>query len=490
MNDRELRRSGFWPAAALTLAAACASGGALAQDLPVLKMVVPMGPQGVASTEAQAEVEAHINALIGPKIGAHVDLVQVPLADFNQRMTLMHSSREAYDIAMTAPWTNNFFTNVAQGNLMALDEYLDEVPELAAAVPAEVLSVGTLRGQLYGVPVQQLFPKSFGFNVKTELVEKYDIDLDAINGWADLTPVLERVVKGEGPGFYAFGGRIQGMPELWGYEPIVAGTANYAVVRMDDPTHTVVNLYDTEEYREVMRLRRAWHDAGLTDPNPMNREQVRAALAAGTHGFYVDASQDRPSDRVLGGAPASPKRFAPLVLTTPSMNASMMSVSADSANPVEALRLIALLHSDAQVFNAFAYGIEGRNWQFKADGSGLVEKVEGTGYWPDINWVWGKSWLALPQREIDLTAGEEAQATNAAATRSPLLGFSFDVAPVEQEVIALAAVVANFEAVESGRVADVDAYIDEQIAALEAAGLARVQEEIARQIAEWSAQQK
>ncbi|MNL19289.1 hypothetical protein D3C87_1404820 [compost metagenome] len=170
------------------------------------------------------------------------------------------------------------------------------------------------------------------------------------------------------------------------------------------------------------------------------------------------------------------------------MNASMMAISADSAHPVEALKLITLLHTDAEVFNLLALGIEGVNWQ--RNGSGLVEPLDKASYWPSINWVWGNSYLAYPQRATDDADNAEAKQVNAEATASVILGFSFDISPVESEVAAMSSILANFEPLEGGRVDNVDAYIDQQIAALEAAGLAKVQEEMTRQIAEWAALQQ
>src|SRR5215217_3848186 len=155
-----------------TLGALMLAGTAIAaaQDVPTLRMMLPFGGTGTWTTDGIADVMAAVNPILEEKIGAHLDLVPIPAADYNQRMTLVMSSREPFDIAMTAPWTNNVYRNVAQGNFMALNDLEAEVPELAAAVSPELLTVGTIDGSLYGIPVEQLFPKSFGFNVKTELV--------------------------------------------------------------------------------------------------------------------------------------------------------------------------------------------------------------------------------------------------------------------------------------------------------------------------------
>lgn len=460
---------------------------AVAQDVPTLKMVVPFSGNATWTNEGLAAVTEELNKLLGERIGAHVELSPIPMADYNQRMTLMNSAREPYDIAMTAPWTNNVYNNIAQGNFAALDEYVEQVPELLNAVSGDLLSVGTVNGHLYGIPVEQMFPKTFGFLVRADMAEKYAVDLDSINTWQDLTPVFEAMVAGEGEGFYPAGGRLTALAELFGYDPVVAGPVNYAVVKLDDANLEVVNLYGTQEYRDLVHLRRQWHEAGLTDPNPMNREAVRAALTAGTQAFYIDSAQDRPSSYSFLGMPFLAKRFAPVVLTTGAMNASMMAVSADSEHPVEALKLITLLHTDEEAFRLLAQGVEGVNYVAKSDGGGLYEKADTASYWPDINWVWGKSYLAAPLTELDQTTVQVSQQVNGEAVPSVALGFAFNVAPVEQEIAALATLIANFEALESGQVEDVDAYLDQQIAALEGAGLVRVQEELASQLAAWKA---
>lgn len=474
----------------LALAAALLFGtAAFAQDVPTLRMMTLFNPDATWTNAGVDAVEAALNPILEEKIGAHLELVPIPWSDYNQRMSLVMSSREPFDIAMAASWINNFYRNVSQGNLLALDEYLDEVPQLREHIAPELLAVGTVDGKLYGIPVEQMFPKTFGFNTRADLVEKYDIDLDAIDSYDDLTPIFEKVVAGEGEGFYAFGGKMAANAELFGYDPLVtSGSYTLLAVKMDDPERKIVNFYATPEYREYVKLRRQWHDAGLTDPNPMNRDQYLAAVTAGTVGFNLDSAQDRPTHRTFQGRPFQPKRMAPLVLTTAAMNASMWTVSADSEHPVEVLKLIDLLHSDPEVINTLALGVEGVNWQWNEAGT-LVELLDKASYWPNIKWVWGKSFLIHPQKESDIPDDEEARRMNEEATPSVMLGFAFDITPVENEMAALGSTVPNLEALESGRAEDVDAFLDQHLATMESVGLPRVQEELQRQIDAWVATQ-
>lgn len=474
---------------ALSIAAAALLGGtAFAADVPTIRFVVPFGGGATYTTAGLNAVVDKLNPLLETRIGAHVELVPIPISDYNQRMTLMNSAREPYDIAMTAPWTNNFYLNVAQGNFMPLNDYVGDVPDLEKSVSPELQAVGSVGGKLYGIPIEQMFPKTFGPAYNVALGEKYGVKTDDITSWADLTPIFKRMVEGEGAGFYAAGGRLSVNAEQFGYDPVVAGNVLYAVVKMDDPELKVVNLYETPEYRDLMKLRRQWQEDGLTDPNPMNRDAVRAKLTAQTMAFAIDSAQDRPTTATQFGVPFVAKRLAPLVLTTGAMNASMMAVSADSQHPVEALKLITLLHSDQEVFRLFAEGIEGVSYGLRNDGSGLYEKLPGASdYWPDVDWVWGNSYLAAPRSEADLTTVEWSKRINAEATPSAALGFAFDVSPVETEFAGLSTLLPSFEALESGQVADVDGYLDAQIAALKAAGMDRVQDELRRQLDAWKA---
>ncbi len=468
-------------------AAMLASTAALAQDVPTLRIMTLFNPDATWTNDGVDAVEAALNPVLEEKIGAHIDLIPIPWGDYNQRMSLVMSSREPFDIAMTSSWINNFYRNVSQENLLALDEYLDDVPQLQADIPPELLKVGTVNGKLYGIPVQQMFPKTFGFNTRADLVEKYDIDLASITSYEQLTPIFEEVVAGEGEGFYAFGGKVAAAAELFGYDPVAtSGTYTLLAVKMDDPERKIVNFYATPEYRAQVKLRRQWHEMGLTDPNPMNRDQFLSAVTAGTVGFNMDSAQDRPTHRIFQGLPFQPKRIAPIALTTAAMNASMWSVSADSEHPVEALRLIHLLNTDAEVVNGLALGVEGVNWQWNADKT-LVELLDKASYWPNIKWVWGNSFLIYPQKASDIADNEESLRMNAEATPSVMLGFAFDITPVENEMAALGSIIPNLEALDNGRVEDVDSFLDQQLAEMEVAGLPRVIEELQRQIDAWLA---
>jgi len=468
-----------------TLLATTLFTGMAFADVPVLIFVAPTA--GSVTEEGIAAVEAAVNPILEEKIGAHVDINLVPFADYNTRMTLMNSSREPYDIAMTAPWINNFFTNVTQGTLLSLNDVLPEVPELTGAVSDDLLSVATIDGNIYGVPIQQLFPKTFGVCVNKELAEKYDFDVESVESLADLTPVFERMVEGEGAGFYAMGGILAANAEMLGYDAVVGEHNYFAVVGLDDASLDIVNMYETDAYLELVNLRRAWHQAGLTDPNPMQRDAVRAALQAGTQAFSLDQCQDRPIIATFLGREFVAKSLSPLTLTTGAMNASMMAVSADSEHPIEALGLIASLHGDQEIFRLFAHGIEGVSYEIDPE-TGLITQLDGASeYWPSTDWMWGNSFLAAPRSEADIANAETAMATNAAATPAAALGFLFDIRPVELEMAALATLRPNFVALESGQVEDIEGYLAEQLQQLRDAGLDRVHEELARQLAAWQA---
>ncbi len=261
---------------ALTVAATALLGStALAAEVPTLRFIVPFGGTATYTNAGVKAVEEKLNPILEERIGAHVELSPIAMSDYNQRMTLINSSREPYDIAMTAPWTNNFYNNITQGNLMALNDYLPEAPELLDAVSAELLAVGTVGGKLYGIPIEQMFPKTFGPVFNKSFADKYDFGPDDINSWADLTPIFERIVAGEEPGIYPAAGRLHVLPELLGYDPVISGNVGYGVVKMDDTSLSVVNMYETPEYRDLVKLRRQWHENGLDQSQP---DESRRAL--------------------------------------------------------------------------------------------------------------------------------------------------------------------------------------------------------------------
>ncbi len=69
-------------------------------------------------------VEDAMNAIINERIGVDLTLEPIDFAAFNDKMQLRLAAGEECDIIFTAPWTNSYANNVANGALLPLDDLL------------------------------------------------------------------------------------------------------------------------------------------------------------------------------------------------------------------------------------------------------------------------------------------------------------------------------------------------------------------------------
>ena len=80
----------------------------------------------------------------------------------------------------------------------------------------------------------------------------------------------------------------------------------------------------------------------------------------------------------------------PKIVQTNDTGGSMLAIPAVSDHPVEAMKLINLMHTDPKLINMMLYGVEGTMW--KVDPDGRVNMIDSAwfGAHPGA-WVWAMS---------------------------------------------------------------------------------------------------
>ena len=98
----------------------CGKDNAVKNDeVPTLLYLVPGDPQS-----DEAAVEAKLNEIIEPKIGAKVDLMFIDWAAWQEKTNLMLASNEYFDI--TSAYTMSIPDLVDNGSIYPLSELIDE----------------------------------------------------------------------------------------------------------------------------------------------------------------------------------------------------------------------------------------------------------------------------------------------------------------------------------------------------------------------------
>jgi putative aldouronate transport system substrate-binding protein len=475
--------------------AACGSGGgsSSAGD-PKNPVKISYQYPAYADQKDLPLVQAALDAYL-TKLGKGFRVTLQPVQDYDAKMTLNMSAGNVADLFFTASWSNNFFTNVGAGNLLALDDLLPKyAPKLWASMPQSTWKGARVKGKVYAAINQQRFPKLWGVTVKKDLADKYGLDVSTLNSYADLEPFLGQVKAGEpdvipwatdnatfGTTFYS---------EIYGWDPIAV---QYGLaVRHDDPALKVFNIYATDEYMAACEQVYKWRKAGFTTMDPLSA----ADRAAKQHGGSIAAwsAQAPPTNPQFETFATVSKSFvASPLLNTDGVASTLTAVNVDSKYPEAAVEFLELLNSDAYVYNLICFGVEGKDYVFtdKADKvvgfpSGLTATTDP--YNPNADWQFGNQFNAFYRTADDAKTKRwvAEAAVNSSASVSKALGFSLDTTPLRTKIATVTAAITQYQQQAAIGLSDPAKVVPTLLKQMDAAGAGDVLSAAQQQIDAWA----
>lgn len=463
---------------------------------------------GNSDTPARLDVEAALNAYIEPLICANVRFNIVGWGDWFSKAITGIQAGEKMDIFFTADWWQ-YNELVAQGLLMPLNDDNGPYGNLLAQYGQGILESlnpafisGTqVNGVNYAVPTNKELAVPDGFIYNVALAEEIgftEADAANIKSMRDFEPWLEKA-KAARPDEYPY--LLDFMP---GFEPWVDGFAsgvpnNIITMKLAPDANgnfdeTLVNVVETDWYRDYVTLIREWHEKGWVHPEAaLTGYEPSALLKAGK--FFVVAQPLKGygiKAQELVNASGNPDlrlseiEWQDKVIVTVHTGGSMLAIPALSQYPVEAMKFINLLHTDPKVVNMAVFGVEGKHWELEADGR--VNLLDNSWYSAHPGpWVWGNTEIQYVTNKEDPEKNRLLIEYADDAYAHPSLGFRFDKTPVDAEITALNAVVDTYWTPLLYGYIDPATELPKFIEELKAAGIDTVKEEVQRQYDAWKA---
>lgn len=440
----------------------------------------------VAGVEAADHdlVMADLNTKLKEKINVELDLQIIAPGEFNDKMKLISTSGEDYDLTFTAGWRNNFYDNMAREAFLPLDDLIaSEGKDIIKAVPDWLLDVATVNGKLYAVPNQQVIAYQTGFMIQKQYIDKYKFDVSTIKTLEDIEPFLKLLKENE-PDLIPLrtGGQLGNT-----YRSDYEGFANYNVlVKKGDTSLTALPIIDTDAYIAQCNLQNDWYNKGYYRKDIMTVTDDSADVKANK--YVVSYNTYKPGGDAEQTAASGVEMVAVPIgepyIDAVTGNGTMTAINVNSKNPEAAMRLLNCVYTDKEVFNELLFGIEGTHYTKSAPDR--VEPVKDTKYnYGTLAWTYGNQFNAwyLPGQKDGIW--EETDKMNREAKVAILRGFTLDSAPIQAELAQLSAV--DKEYLNAIYVAkDVDAFIKELKDKKEKAGLTKVVEEVQKQIDTWA----
>ena len=477
--------------------AAFASRAAAQGDLPLVELRYLIRGQAQPDVET---VQNALNAILEERINAHIILDFIEPGAFNDQMALINAAAEEYDLVYTAPWTNNYYTNVNQEYLLPLDDLLMEyAPGTWASMQPATWEAARVDGQIYGVINQQIFVKPFGPSIRTDILDQLDLwdQFQAVSHYSELTPILAQLhelVQQDDSLTHVFAGGSIFMPEIWGFDPQGSQDLGLAVGSTDADAQVQI-WAQQDEFRQAAELTREWYLAGYRPSDVLTPDEQDRGWSAGQYPLRGLAGVVKPGGdaevEARWGWPVFSVPIAEPLLTTAGTTATLTGISSTSRNPERAMMFLELLNTDETIYNMLCKGVEGVHWEWADEERRLIQPAGGAesftdvGWNPNTDWMFGNVFNSYYSSEAQVGAWPETAELNRNARPSPVLGFTFDVTPVETEIASLAGVGSEFTEPLVNGLVDTEAGIQALVDAQLAAGIERVQEEMQRQIDAW-----
>jgi putative aldouronate transport system substrate-binding protein len=441
-----------------------------------------------------ALVQAEINKHIGDK-GLEVELLPLSFASYTDQINLMISGGEKLDLI---PVFNMTFNNdVAQGKLMPITQYLKTTgAPLAAVVGNEYLKAGTVNGEVYGVPSIRDMAASYGVCFRKDMLEKYGFKVGDIKTMADVERVYETVSKGEPGMFMTFGqgNTLSIVAQLMVDWDNLGNDFGVLMNRGQNTPLKVVNLFETPEYEQKVRIARDWYQKGYVVPDATTNSQSATTLVGAGQLFSFCSNLkpgfDMQSTLGSGGVEMVTATINPALSTTGQVGVLTWALPITCKNPEKTIEFLNLMFTDPALINLIDWGIEGRHYvklndQVITYPAGV--NASNTGYNLNLAWIYGNSLLAYVWEGNASDTNARMQEFNRSAIFSKALGFQFDASRVRSALSAVTNVASEYRtSLEYGMV-DVDSTLPRFQQALRDAGINQIIAEKQRQLDAWLA---
>ena len=453
-------------------------------------------------------VMEEVNKITLEKINATLKLVVNDWSSFPQKMNMMISSGEPFDLTFTGSWGDlNYFQNASKGAYLDITDLLDEyAPVTKSRVPASLWDGVKVNGKIYGSINYQVWGMAGarGVTLRKDLADKYNFDWKSMTKWDDLTSYLAAVKKGE-PGMIPWeysnqADNFADMPIIYGMDS-VGDNKMPGWIRFDDKDIKVFNQYDTEEFKAYLKTFRNWYVNGYIKKDAATmKDYVPDRKAKRIAAQYSQSYPDQVDMPELGSSTFMPhtdkqekvyaysKRFTEPFIPASGPSTALVAVGANSKHPEKAVQMIELLNTNDELFHLLAYGQEGIDYKKLNDKQ--IEMIPDKYSFNWSEWEIGQSYgRVLWDKNEDVAIREKSlemiYAADKTAKVSPVMGFTFNTEPVKTQIANVNAVVQELlYSLGSGSV-DPDKYLPIFQDKLKKAGADDIIAEKQKQIDEW-----
>lgn len=432
------------------------------------------------------EVEEAVNEILEEKLGIHVKLV-VLNDSYTQKLYSRIAANEKVDL-MLVP---NIQECYEEGYLLDLDDLLEsDGKEITEVLGEEILEYGRIDGKQYGLGTNRDYEQAYGICMRKDIATACEIEWEEIKTIWDFEKVLKKVKEK--------------YPDLFGIIPKSKTDTMAGCCKTTDPLGDgigvlmeggnnleVVNYYETQEYEQWILLFRRWYQNGYIPKEMLSIDATAQSLMRDGKLFSyfakIKPGFDVQESNLTGREMITIPLFDP-VRTTKQNTGTQWGIYKGSDYPKEAMQLLNLLYTDADLMNLFCWGIEGKHYVVTEEGTiDFPEGVtaENSGYNLNFNWIFPNQYLAYVWKGDDLDLAQQTVEFNHSGVRSKAYGFSFDESNVALQKKRITEIIEKYRKGLENGVLNPKTALPRFQKELKEAGIDQIIQEKQRQLDEW-----
>lgn len=444
-----------------------------------------VGPQQEPETDKILEAA---NTYLKDKLNVKINLTVLGYGDpYNNKVNTMLAAGDRIDICFTAGWAADIKANSAAGYFRELDSYLAKSSTITDIVGKAFMEGIKINGKTYAVPCRKEQVHNWGFIIKKDLAEKYNVNPADIKTMEDMEPIFETIKKNE-PGTYPLLVVEGEAPfKLLDWD-VISDDSIPGALYPDNRDTKIINQFLAPESIAMYKKMREYMLNGYIPADAATMQNFNDHLKTGN---YFAICQSMKPGKAAEMTASTGVEWLDVNITKPIManrdasGGALLAIPTSAKYPDEAFAFIEMLYTDKYLNNLFVYGIENEHYVKVSDN--VVKLTDNTGYRAGNGWRFGDQFLNYLMDNEDPNKWEQFVAYNGQAFILDSLGFSFDRTPVDAEHAACKAVTETYyKQLFTGSV-DVDSTLKQMEADFKAAGVDKLIAEMQRQYDAWLA---
>lgn len=438
-------------------------------------------------SEQLQKVQDAVNDYIGDKINVQVNITDIGSGEYTDKANLALANNEI-NLLWTASWESVIGTNdlVPKNAVYDLTDIIQGT-DVYNSMDEGQWEATKYDGKIYFIPVYKDNVEGYDIMARQDLVDKYGWDMSSVKSLKDIEPMLADA-KSEGlkypwltqktAMFYRF--------YIDRFDFFTAdATANWVAV--DKETNEVVNVIQTDEYKEFCTLMADWADKGYISEDDVTKTTTDTTTQSQDWAlsWWTDIPVNAEANARYGqdvAMSAVTNRWA----HSTSALGSVWCVTASSteAEAKACVDFMGLLYTDSKLADMWTFGIEGEDYTYDENG----QVVQTSEKYNHSMWESASATIVTPVAGEPENKADLYKDFNGGAKTSPAAGFRFDKTPVEAQFSACQNVFETYGfPLENGgfAAADIDATLEAYQAALDEAGYQEVLAEFQSQYNAW-----